>query len=184
MATTTAPRKTTTLHACECSKWEFDLDVERDDDYSTGCTAQTKRIFAQGHDAKLVGFMVRAELAGHDISRTDGGVLVTFGGAVHAAGKISEALAVKAEAMLTAQVAKATKKRHRTEVKAAGAKLALAEYQEAKQAKAEIPPIEAEIKVGRWTYPALVETVSGEATYTAKSGVVRTLARGEYILLP
>jgi hypothetical protein len=202
--------KTTALHPCECSNWDFDLDVDRDDDYNTGCKATTIRVFAQGHDAKLVGFMVRAELAGHEISRRSGGMLVTYGGAVDAASKISEALAAKAEAQLAAARARANKnKTARTQTKGDKADAIKARQAEAEAellAKPVIAPREvpvkvtevthpapvvevveattelASIKVGRWHYTARIEA-NGDATYSNKLGVKKTALAGTYTVL-
>lgn len=159
--------KTTALHDCECSLWEFDLDVDRDDDYSTGCHAQTHRVFAQGHDAKLAGFLVRAELAGHDISKREGGMLVTFGGALHAAQTISEAFGIKVEDMLIAQGKRRNKK--------------VAKVVEALATVTDLPTTRtARIKIGRWTYDATIDIATGQATYATKLGGTKTADQGTY----
>ncbi len=163
------PTKKTALKPCECSLWEFDLDVDRDDDYSTGCQAMTVRTFAQGHDAKLVGFMVRADIAGHEISKREGGMLVSYAGATHAAGTISDALALKASIQLEAQRARAAKKASKPARKATPA-----------PAPAPLLPIEARIKVGRWTYDAKIDRDTQAATYTTKLGATKTAKLGEY----
>lgn len=67
--------------ACLCSK--FEAVIMRDGDNagdepeivserSTGCDALTARSFAPGHDAKLVAFLVAAELDGYELSLNDG----------------------------------------------------------------------------------------------------------------
>jgi hypothetical protein len=167
-AKTTATVKS--LKPCECSLWEFNLDVDHDDDYNTGCKEMTHRTFAQGHDAKLVGFMVRAELAGHDVSKRAGGMLVTFGGAVHAAESISEALAAKAEGQLDAARARMNK------------------TAKAPKVEAEDEPVGAtatrqKIKVGRWTYDATIDLATGEATYTSKLGGTKVAVDGTYSIV-
>lgn len=168
----------TALHACECSLWEFDLDVDRDDDYNTGCTAMTHRTFAQGHDAKLVGFMVRADLAGHDISRRDGGMLTTFGGAVDAASKVSTALALKAEVQMVAAIRRLKGKSIKIE-KTPKAERKLAEV--AKVVEAPKPTTrEARIKVGRWTYDATIELATGIATYRTRLGATHMVDAGAF----
>jgi hypothetical protein len=167
----------TALHACECSNWEFGSygpsgSAESFQSTGTGCQAMTHRVFAQGHDAKLVGFMVRADTDGLEISKTTGGVKHTFPGAVDAAASISQALAMKAEVQLVAQNRRAAKK---TVGKLAG-----------KVAKDEtkvtyLPTTRhATIKVGRWTYDATVEIATGEATYAKKLGGAVTAKLGEY----
>lgn len=183
MPKNTAPR-VSSLHPCECSLWEFDLDVERDDDYSTGCTAMTHRTFAQGHDAKLVGFMVRADIAGHDISKREGGVLVTFGGAIQAAASISDALALKAEVQMVAQNNRRTAKAERKSVSKTP-KQAMNDLVE-RQAEAILAmqpePMfrDAKIKIGRWTYDAKIATETGSATYRTKLGQDKMALAGEY----
>ena len=111
MATTANTAKK--LVDCACSAFEFgdaDPETEIDNTYTTGCNAKTHSIFAQGHDAKLVGFLVRAELNGDEISYTSGGLRISPAGAVLAAGKISDALAAKAQAQLDAAHARLAKK--------------------------------------------------------------------------
>jgi len=172
-----AKTKTTALHPCACSTFEFgefDGNNEAAESYDTGCTRQTNRIFAQGHDAKLVGFMVRAELAGEEIRMIDGGVAITFIGAVAAAGRISDALAIKAQAQLDAARARVAKAAAREASKAA--------RKSAKKAEAANQPTtrEAAIKVGRWIYDATIELATGTATFTSKKGEVKTAVHGEY----
>ena len=165
--------------ACACRSFEFgtyDPDTEQDDTYTTECKQTTTRVFAQGHDAKLVGFLVRAELAGEEISLIDGGMRTSFG-AVTAARAISEALAAKAQAQLDAAKARLAKTAAREAAKAAR-----------KSAKAAAPKAEAaeptsrlaNIKVGRWTYTARIDSATGQAKYSNKLGVAKTVEQGQY----
>lgn len=170
----TAATRKTALKRCLCSEFEFDLDVERDDDYNTGCTAMTHRTFAQGHDAKLAGFLVRAEMAGHDISKREGGMLITYADAHDAAAKISDALAVKVDLMMEAAKARAAKKAARQPTR----KVTKAEIE---QAVAEPTTRDAKIKVGRWEYDATIHLATGEATYVSKQGVSWTKKAGDFI---
>lgn len=166
------------LRPCYCGKFEFGQTIEVDgqpdfDGYTTECKAHTYNIFAQGHDAKLVGFMVRAELAGEEITLTEGGVTTTFGGAVGAAARISDRLALKAQAMLDAAKARVAKKAAREAGRVA--------KQSAKAAKVEEPRTrEAAVKVGRWVYDAQIDLVTGTATFTSKKGEVKQAVFGEY----
>lgn len=174
---------TSKLTRCICSSFAFgtygpDGSAESFEDYTTDCRQSTSRVFAQGHDAKLVGFMVRAELAGEEISRTEGGVRVTFAGAVAAAGRISEALAFKAQAQLDAARARLAKK-ELAEARKAARKSAK------KAVEVETPaPIpthrDARIKVGRWAYDAAIELATGQATYSKKLGGTVTVEQGAY----
>lgn len=163
------------LTRCFCQAFEFgtfDPNTEQDDTYTTECTQSTHNTFAQGHDAKLVGFLVRAELGGDEISLTDGGVRIGLSGAVGAARKVSDALAAKTQAQLDAAKARLAKK-----ASAAAAKQA--KRSGTKAAKAEAPaPVkptsrEARIKVGRWTYDAVIDAM-GQATYSTKLGGTKT----------
>ncbi len=173
MATNTT-KKTT---RCNCSTWEFGSygptgDASDYDSYTTNCVETTARTFAMGHDAKLVGFMVRAEMAGEDISRDQGGMRVTYSGAVQAAATISEALAAKAQAQLDAAKARIAKKAAREATKTAR-----------KSAKAAAPAPTtrtATIKIGRWTYEATITLATGEAAFTTAKGEAKTAAAGKF----
>jgi len=61
------------LGPCECSKWEVGIDFTEADGSpnmtidTTGCTKQTNRQFAQGHDAKLKSLFIRAGVEGLDV---------------------------------------------------------------------------------------------------------------------
>lgn len=159
---------TTAQTRCFCSTFEFGtFDVDTDDDYTTECTESTTRVFAQGHDAKLVGYLVRAEMAGQEIRRGS----VHFAGAVQAAAHVSEALAAKTQAQLDVAKARVAKK--------AAAAAAKAARKSTKAAEVTIADRDATIKVGRWTYVASI-SASGVATYKTKLGRTVTLAQGEY----
>jgi len=169
--------------ACACRSFSFgtygpDGSAESFEDYGTGCNQTTTRIFAQGHDAKLVGFLVRAQLAGEEIRRTTGGVVHTFPGAVAAAATSSDALALKAQAQLDAARARVAKAAAREATKAArkSAKAATP----APAPKAEPMTREARIKVGRWTYEATIDTKTQWATYTKKLGGTVSIASTDY----
>jgi hypothetical protein len=71
--------------------------------WTTECDGTTQRLFRQGHDAKLVSFLVSAELDGYSIWAETGGVRRTFPGAAEACGSISEALKEKAARALENQ---------------------------------------------------------------------------------
>jgi hypothetical protein len=160
---------------CACSAFEFGtFEIDQDNDYSTECNQTTTRVFAQGHDAKLVGYLVRADMAGEEIRRNNGGVIHSFHGAVHAASAISEALAAKAQAQLDAARARIAKKAAREATKAAR-----------KSAKAAVEPeqpttVQAKIKVGRWAYDATIDCATGDATYAKKLGGTQTISRVDY----
>lgn len=169
------------MKPCNCRSWDFgnygpDGSAESFESYGTDCRQSTTRVFAQGHDAKLVGFMVRAELGGEEIALVDGGIRTTFPGAVAAAASISDALAVKAQAQLDAAKARLTKKAA-TEARKAARKSA-----KAAEAVVEVVPVadrQAEIKVGRWTYWATIQA-DGNASYKTKLGANKTAVAGTY----
>jgi hypothetical protein len=169
--------------ACACRSFEFgefDGANEAAVSYTTGCKQSTTRVFAQGHDAKLVGHLVRAELAAEEIRQTRGGVVHTFPGAVAAAGAISDALAAKAQAQLDAAKARLAKAAAREASKAAR-KSAKAAAPEAPAPKPEPRPRAADIKVGRWIYKnASIDPTTGTATYSSKLGSLKTAEAGQY----
>lgn len=162
---------------CACQSFEFgEFDGENESavSYHTQCGQTTTRIFAQGHDAKLVGFLVRAELAAEEIRQNQGGVVYTFPGAVAAAGAISSALAAKTQAQLDAAKARLAKAAAREASKAArrSAKAAVVESVMATR--------EATIRRGRWTYSAVIDTRTQWATYTNAKGELVSVASTDY----
>jgi hypothetical protein len=171
------------LAQCTCRAFEFgiaDADIERDSTYTTGCIESTHSKFAMGHDAKLVGFMVRAELAGEEIYRIDGGMRITFAGAAQAAQTISDALALKAQMQLDAARMRIAKKEMRAAAKTARASKAKVE---APAAPVKLAPIEAMIKVGRWTYPAQIDRDTRVATYINAKGIELMAEEGRYSMV-
>lgn len=170
-----------TVNQCACQNFFFgtygeDGSAESFEDYGTGCQATTARVFAQGHDAKLVGFLVRADLAGEEIATTQGGMRVTFQNAIHAAGSISEALAAKADAQLNAAAARLAAKADKP------AKKAKSRTEVARAVEAKVIPTtrNAKIKVGRWTYDAEIDNTTGTATFTRTMGGKRDVQIGQY----
>lgn len=73
------------LGSCECAAWEIGLTTDRGDGEepdvtieTTGCNKQTKRMFAQGHDAKLKSLFIKAGVEGWEVRfGRAAGVLVT-----------------------------------------------------------------------------------------------------------
>lgn len=168
-----------TVNQCFCQSFEFGtFEVDSDTDYTTGCTESTARVFSQGHDAKLAGYLVRAELGGEEIRRNNGGVTESFQNAVHAASVVSPAFAAKVQAMMDA-----AKRRMAKKALSAAIKAAKASNKAAKAAEVELAPIEAMIKVGRWEYPAQIDRTTREATYTSKKGATKTIPQGEYTIV-
>ena len=163
--------------ACACRAFEFgEFDGGNEDavSYGTECNQTTTRVFAQGHDAKLVGFLVRAQLAGEEIRRAAGGVVHTFPGAVAAASAISDALAAKAQAQLAAAKARLAKTAAREATKAA---------RKSAKAAATPEPELATAKVGRWTYEGAIGPVTKDFVYRNKAGEMVSVPEGKYTLV-
>lgn len=82
-----SPARKSVKKPCECSKFEIlvnvrengiDGDLIWDEEIRTGCPGvKTGRTFAPGHDAKLKGFLIRAGIAGHEVTKVDGGVAIS-----------------------------------------------------------------------------------------------------------
>lgn len=167
--------KTGSLRPCTCRSFEAGTrtevtggDVDFTDVRTTGCTASTTRLFAQGHDAKLVSFLVAAELDGLEIALVDQGS--SWGRAEDAARTISDALAIKAAAMVAVAVRRAAKKQARK----------VAKIPTLTTAHAEPTTREARIKVGRWTYDATIELATGIASYRTRLGATHKVDAGAY----
>lgn len=165
---TNTARKMTPCHCQTFEFGEFDGGNEDAVSYDTECGQHTWKIFAMGHDAKLAGFLVRAELNGEEIRQTTGGVAITYPNAVAAARTISDAFAAKVAVQLTAGIAKALKK-------------AAANNRKAAKTEAPAPTtVDATIKIGRWTYNATIDSATGDASYAMKNGETRTAKKGDY----
>lgn len=189
--------KDRSLKPCRCSLFEVgEFDAEKDGaEFTTECDRQTNNLFAQGHDARLVSFLVRGQLDGYEIRTVQGGVSVTFPGAFAAASSVSEALGRKAEKMLAVAAKKAEAKAQREAAKKAKTKQAANTSQvklrplteeEGKSVMAQIfaanPPHEEPAavkgKVGRWTYEGT--ELNGAFHYTPKLGGPKVAAAGSW----
>jgi hypothetical protein len=170
---------------CSCVNFEFGTwtaDVPEGADpgdyyetYTTECTQSTFRTFAMGHDAKLAGFLVRAEINGEEIRLAQGGVIRTFLGAVHAAQTISDAFAAKVAAQLAVGIAKAMKREAAANRKGKKADSPV-------EAPAPAPaPVTA--KVGRWTYEGFIGPVTGDFVYEDKKGNTVAVPQGKFALV-
>jgi hypothetical protein len=65
--------------ACTCSQFATE------DGRTTGCTAETKRQFAPGHDAKLKSFLIKAGAEATEVIRTVDGIASSADASTHAA---------------------------------------------------------------------------------------------------
>lgn len=176
-------RVTTTQIPCFCRSFEFgEFDGENENavSYDTNCDQVTTRVFAQGHDAKLAGYLVRAEMAGEEIRLVEGGMAISSD-ALGMARKVSEAFEAKVAALLDVAKTRVAKKAL-TEAKKA-AKKSAKKATEAEAAPVVLAPIEARIKVGRWEYNAQIDRETRVATWTRKLGGKATANEGEYRVL-
>lgn len=145
--------------ACACSG--FAAVDAKGKTTRTGCTAETRRTFAPGHDARLKGFLIRAGVQGDLIRTPEGGADQTAEKVAERFGfghMVREGIARGAErefARTLREVAKAGKASHKT-------------------------PAKVSAKVGRWTYEGVI-TDSPEHgpqfTYTTAKGVQTTTTK-------
>jgi hypothetical protein len=198
--TTTKTAKDKSLKPCTCSLFEVGEEFETDGQpdrsiFTTNCDRKTNNRFAQGHDAKLVGFLVRAHLDGQTIWQQDGGILITFGGPVEAAGAVSASLAAKAEKMLATAAKKAEAKAVREAAKTAKKDAAanqntlrplteeegrsvMEQIFAANPPHEEPAPVVIKGKVGRWTYEGT--ELNGAFHYTPKLGGPKVAPAGTW----
>lgn len=142
---TRAKKEPVQPHPCLCSTFlvgekNDDGSPDADAQFTTECEASTLRVFAQGHDARLVSFLVNAHFDELGIWRKDGDSLVAYTDPGHAMSGVSEPLAAKADsAMKNAKAkldAKAEREAGREAQKAAKAAEKAAKAQEKADAKA------------------------------------------------
>ncbi|MGW4884042.1 hypothetical protein [Streptomyces murinus] len=81
MAANTTAAKTAQAEATACTCSQFATADGR----TTGCKAETKRLFAPGHDAKLKSFLIKAGAEGAEVIRTVDGIASPADAATHAA---------------------------------------------------------------------------------------------------
>lgn len=206
------PAKVDPTKPCYCSFWEVYDPQDEESVFTTGCAQTTKRQFAQGHDARLVSFLVDGHFDGYAIRFVKDATSTGYDGPVSAAATASAALKDKAEKAVanrkTKQDAKEAKAAEREAAKKAKAeeKAKLAEAKAAeKAAKAAAPkddkarvvegsqegdrPVEgartdARIKVGRYTYENVEIDAEGNATFVhEKTGETQVVPRDGYRLL-
>lgn len=182
MATATKTRKSTakkapakakaekapkTMNACEC----FSVEVGRtaDDEPIFGsCGEQTARRFAPGHDAKLKGALILCAVNGWSYNVQDGGSLTAYDprkvadvrGWSHFIDRAVERSAARAKATEARLAAREAAKAEREAAKQAkAAERAAAKAAKTKAASTEVGS-EVKVKIGRFTYDAIVESES------------------------
>jgi hypothetical protein len=193
---------------CLCCYYEVVGETE-EEVFATGCESETKSTFAQGHDARLVSFLVDSHFDGYKIRMVRDGQVTRFPNPEAAAVIASAALGEKArkatdnraarnqaqkdkaaerdrikaekkaEKEAAAEKAKAEKAAKANEPKATGAEVAAGS-----QAGdlPELPEGHARIKVGRHEYVAAIDA-EGNATYTDGKNHEQTVNRDGYRLL-
>jgi hypothetical protein len=196
-------------HPCLCQFYEVYDPKDVEAVFTTGCEASTKATFAQGHDARLVSFLVDGKGDGYEIRVVKDGKTTSYDTPAEAVADVSNALQGKAEKAWDNKRAKtvavAERKAARDKLKAdkaaakakadeerAAAKAAKADGPKATGAEvvagsaegeqAELQPGQAVIKVGRWEYVANI-TGDGTAIYTDGKGKEETRERDGYQLL-
>jgi hypothetical protein len=102
------PKVKKEAHPCLCGFFEVGNyeDGNGDEVFTTGCDQSTMRQFAQGHDARLVSFLVDGHFDGYTIRLVRGGVATSFGNPGDAARTASDALGDKAAKATTNRAAK------------------------------------------------------------------------------
>lgn len=180
---------------CACSRFEAVVPTEDGSDYSyqadTGCAESTARVFAPGHDAKLKGFLIREGAFGHSIRESDGG-MATERTAIDTATMFGFGTQVAAGIDRAARLAE--EKAHRQAERAVARGQARAARESAKTAqqakvdktkadeKTAEGPFVVTIKMGRWTYPAVIES-NGDAIYTNRKGDKHPVAKGNFSIV-
>lgn len=134
-------------HACLCSTFVVGEEYQNESDETvtstmgTDCTQTTMSSFAQGHDARLVSFLVQAEFDGNKIWEKSSDQVFEYSSAAHALGGHSNALAKKAELAIerlkTAAAARKARTDKLTEARNAKAADKAARKAEREAAKAE-----------------------------------------------
>jgi hypothetical protein len=187
-----APKVIKQPEACACSRFllQDDKDVAEGESgplFDTECTATTMRVFAQGHDARLVSFLVNGEHDGLTVLENRNGVHLRYDGATHAANSISQALGAKAEAAIArlraAQAVKDERQAKIAEGREAKAAEKAAKKVAADQAKAEKKAAAEAAKAAKAAAPKAVagNVVPGSQTGDVPEGFVRIkVGRGEY----
>jgi hypothetical protein len=202
-----APKIVTQPHPCLCQAYRLVDPADADGVFATDCSLTTKATFAQGHDARLVAFLVDGHFDGYEIRATLNGVETVFLSPGEAVADVSAKLQGKAEkatqnradrdakkknAEAEREAKRAAKKAETEAAKAekkAAAEQAKAEKKAAKQAEVVAGSREGEpmpladgqvaIKVGRFEYAATIDD-EGNATYIDGAGSEQTVERDGY----
>lgn len=183
----TKAAKNTETRPCRCSIYTA-VTAEITDEHGemvdieeigTGCTATTKNEFAQGHDAKLKSFLIKAGIRGLEVAKVEGGLRMSSDAANMAreygfADMVVEGIRKGVAKALAAQD-RANRKHEAQAAKAAP------------KAKAPAEPVVEVVdtardviaKVGRWTYKGTED--QGTFTYQSKLGGRKTTDKYEVV---
>jgi ribosomal protein L14E/L6E/L27E len=200
-----APQAVAVERPCTCQQFQLVGKEDPDEVFQTECGRTTKSVFAQGHDARLVSFLVDGHNDGYGIRRTVDNVASSYATPAEAVAGISDALRNKAEtatknaadrlaakeakaaqrekAKTERQAAKAAEKEQKAkdkEAAASGPKATGAEVV-AGSAEGDSAPLaegQVRIKVGRWTYAA-TQLADGGVQFTNGKGEVETREEGD-----
>lgn len=187
-----------TLVPCECSKYEILVNVREngtngdliwDQEIRTGCPGVlTGRTFAPGHDAKLKGYLIRAGLAGYEVTRVEEGMAYSSNAAAAAdrygfGAMVREGIELgreKRDAKIENKKARAKKADARNEAELEKLpEIAEADKPVAEEDAQPSEPAIVKAKVGRWTYEGVVDG-DGENfsfTYTDNKGETKTATK-------
>jgi hypothetical protein len=199
------PKPVVQPHPCLCQTFElFGTETVNGEPeevtYQSECGLNTKGTFAQGHDARLVSFLVDGHRDGYSIRQTVNGNATKFDTPAQAVASISEALRNKAEKatanMKSKQQAKQDAAKEREAKKAArqAEKAQAAAAKETKKAEAkntgevvagsttgDVAPLaegQVRIKAGRWEYVA-TKNADGGVTFVDGKGETQVRAEGD-----
>jgi hypothetical protein len=175
---------------CACKFYEvFAVDeagnAKPDEVFTTGCEQTTGSTFAQGHDARLVSFLVDGLADGYQIRRVKDGVETKYGTPGEAVSDISNALQTKAEKAWENRQAKmhgaAERKAARDKLKAD--KAAAKAEADAKKAQAKAEAAEAKKAAGPKATGAQVVAGSseGDATELAEDQAIIKVGKFEFL---
>jgi hypothetical protein len=131
------PVKVDPTKDCLCGNFEVFDPKDEDSVFNTGCNQTTKRQFAQGHDARLVSFLVGGVADGYSLRMVKDGVSQSFATPEDAARTASEALAQKAKLATENMQAKSAAKESKAAERATAKQAKAAEKAEALRLKAE-----------------------------------------------
>lgn len=186
-----APKVVKQPEPCACSRFlladEKDLkEGEQPPLFNTDCKSTTMRVFAQGHDARLVSFLVQGEADGLTTLENRNGVHVRYDSAAHAASSISEALGAKAAAASERLKAAAGEKAEREAARTATREAKAAERAAAKEVRAKEAAARKAAKPAKAAAPREVAakvvkgSEEGGNTAPAEGFVKIKVGRGEY----